>query len=831
MPKNNYKKVIQSLYSKRFRNDNLSDNLFFNDDAESKIALSVLDPLFDEKESKDALFSSVKTAFHALGELMDNPDNAEISASEVIEKANEISTEIDKYFEKNAEYSDSKEYRAILRLKSEISTFSSEIGIVADLEKNDNEESKDQKDAPVTVYDEYDKDLTVFQKYGQDAIYSEEKRESEKNKTLDSIDYAYGVLGNNQGKIHSINAVKKHYDKEAVYYNLVSPIYKDVNKAIPYNYIMSETLANGLKEFENQYSRLQSQHETFQRQLADYKNALQEKNQNEKKLKKSLEKKDKKGTLSASGKDVLFNAQHADLESFETIVKHIEDQYNEALDYRNGVVKKTSDNCKEYLDSQLISFKKTDISSYITHDLEEIRMSKESPMDLSQDNISKKNDVTNALTVYKDKLENYAGFLHHYHDTVKKHREVEKDIKEQLALLEDPALIAEKNKIRDEAIKARTNPVKVESFSSQILNLQGRLEKVKSRTFWSNSTEFQNMFDKVNDIAQKLNDENQPNYKNSDDFLKDMATLNEYAVTYSKAKGGAVRSTTQGQERLDIAHEIISNYAKNNELDANMKNIVYGDNKEKIDKLNDRLQKETKAFEQFCEKSNDRLMGESDKAPCDEETLQNLIQKTEKEIDNVSNQIKDHEKRIDELLGNDIKISKDDKEAFENKEEALFINSKNLDLSDRKHNYDKSFYNAYTRYTNAYHDDLEESHKWDEECHAKDANFVTLCKKLDVNSSVKKINFESEDIKALQKDLASNMIKEIKDFQDKLGEEIYVKLYGDLAKEKMNSKERVSAKEIEGGLNVAHKPSPSNTKEIHISKTAEASLGTTPNKK
>ena len=144
MAKNNYSPVLISFYKKHFaKSDENADlnntlkELYFNDTDEGKKALSVLNPLFDG-ESKNELFNNVKSAFSALVELFENGEEKDnISIPAILEKNKAINDSIKTYFENNKEYVKDDEYRAVMRLKLEMSSFSDELLAVSSLEASE----------------------------------------------------------------------------------------------------------------------------------------------------------------------------------------------------------------------------------------------------------------------------------------------------------------------------------------------------------------------------------------------------------------------------------------------------------------------------------------------------------------------------------------------------------------------------------------------------------------------------------------------------------------------------------------------------------------------
>ena len=91
-------------------------------------------------------------------------------------------------------------------------------------------------------------------------------------------------------------------------------------------------------------------------------------------------------------------------------------------------------------------------------------------------------------------------------------------------------------------------------YSEKIKDWYNKLSKVENRMVFSNSTQFQNMFDKVKSLNDRLNEN--PEYVKDSDFMKEVGTLLENARDYSKAKGGVKRSTLVGQQRMDVALDI-----------------------------------------------------------------------------------------------------------------------------------------------------------------------------------------------------------------------------------------------------------------------------------
>lgn len=820
MAKNNYSPVLISFYKKHFaKSDENADlnntlkELYFENTDEGKKALSVLNPLFDG-ESKNELFNNVKSAFSALVELFENGEEKDnISIPAILEKNKAINDSIKTYFENNKEYVKDDEYRAVMRLKLEMSSFSDELLAVSSLETSENraENSVLQKIdenfktlASDFLEEAKNRGLENFRIHGHEQFYSEKDSEAYKNKMMESITKDYHRLGYCQGRLTLYNVISNHYKLEKNYYDLVSPIYKGTQKRINElqkgsdSNVLSDNLNNQIHEMNTHYSGLSEQRRILLSHLNELNSDLAniKKEKNEAALIKSIEKKSKKKgekALTSEEKNNLFYLKHANKKTLEDVVKNLENQYNEALNFKRDILDKVDENMEKYQDEVMESYTSYKLDEMKNEDIRKVQGGlNESYESIRNDRNGYKKGIENALLKYQEMLNNYQSFLVDYQANVSKYEKAEKEIQDNISILEAPQ--------NNDRITNAVNSVKRNNYTNQIEDLYNRLDKVKSRTFRSNSTEFQNMFDKVSLIREKVT-KNENNYKDSEEFFADMKDLKDLAVTYSRAKGKAVRSTTQGQERLDIAHEIISNYEKNEKLAENLSKASYVDMTEKAKELKERLENERKSFDEYCGYIDNEIHQRNsyefaDKKKYSLQEISEMIADNQKKIDSIKAEIKYHKDKMNYLAPDNperfVTFTKDEanyeKESPNNPYLRFFPSDK----------FEKQFYDGYTNPEYTYDTSLKTQYRYYENKIDEDKYYFLLREKVKGDINVKNTNQKNPELTQLQESFVKKNIDEILDFQDTLAQKITQKLKGNLADEIV--REHYPVKELEKDL-------------------------------
>lgn len=807
----NYKEAISSMYDRHFvsftgygnmfvKKSDKTENEQANPEAnpeEIEKAKAVMDPFKPGYTSKNEGFNKVKNLLGELEEICKQPDRQAEKYDDVLKKISEINAGITGYLD-GKEYSKDPEYRAVLRLKSEMKAFEFDMGSIG---KIDAAFEKAKKDSQVKIPELKIADLKLKERTGKayweqmykavGPFYSESERKAARDKIEDKIMDDYYRMGTSRGSLVLNKVIVNHYKKRDEYYKTISRVHRKAVERLD-GTIQSDDLQKYLKEHDYVQKTWKQTYYEMSNQVTAYNNVLAAKdlNPNVKKLRDLIVKKNNSKIgekdyndklnkylpsamkdLQNAGKNPLTDDEKKfveilngrGIEKYKLSADTYKQKYEEEAKLIDDTFNRVDEFASQYIDKEAAKF--SGLSAHEEAELSHARSlhnpENESFEKMENYCVSYRNDIKGSYNDYKKSLANYKEFLKEYADAINHYNEIKNQYDKTVEIITNRSR-------RDINKDTPVSEAKKGVFEAVIIDMAARLDKVKTRTFSKNSDEFEDMLGKVNAIREKLDKE--ADYKDSEAFMNDMKELNEFATKYSQAKGGAVRSTTQGQERLDIAHEIMATFAKENHIADDIEKVQITQDEIKYDDYTKMMENETKFFTEYCEKCNELLQKGNYRfdeskldQPADLNELGILIANCEKE-----------EKDIDSLINYHSGVD------FDEDHRNYFVRKKPDDSITK---YEKRFREGYDRYIGFYDSSYKHEFEWYENKIEKDKvynHFKEAAKKPGYN--------RDKEIKVYVDGIAGK----VKAFEDELADELNVELHGPEAA----FKEKTSFREI-----------------------------------
>lgn len=623
----------------------------FTNEEEVKNAKKVLDPIISaDTKSKDDNFKNVREAYKSLADLYAEADDNLYPngiSSEIENRLGIAKEAIDKYLS-GKEYSTNPEYRSVLRLRNELAGLKSESEAIIAMDEN---LLKSQEIIENNNKGELGRNMQLdkfwepfFKKYPVNLPLSRKDSEAFENKESKTLRALEDGRAQTEGKKKYLDTVLARYDQII-----------DIEKKL---YSMGEKLSE-MEHFGYEYPKevLDKLEEMKEEEQIDFLNGVVKKFEDDiqeiDKLEKQTEDfaKERK-TFRNFWEKVKKDENYLNSKEGDAEYKRIQDYYEDKIRKTKGAEKdyyaqnvgiftqyltKITSNAKDLYQKKIddTNAEINRIQNIRSNKLNEITEIKEKFFDnvneqkklrgtygnlqilqtelknklieegfgdrTREDNLKESNRVIkNTRDSIKQKIDGKLEFMRHYLDGIDEYKGIKIELKNGIENIKD----------MDVDYKSKVAKIYADEGRDRICNWSARLKAVKSRTFRSNSTEFQNMYDLVDSIEKKLfNPYDHEGYVDSDEYVEDMKKLNEAAKAYSIAKGKASRSTTQGQERLDIAHEIMGNNTRIESITEELKHYSISSEKkeELLNDMNKALKETEEKFHSFCQKCNKTL--------------------------------------------------------------------------------------------------------------------------------------------------------------------------------------------------------------------------------
>lgn len=603
------KETIIELYKDHFIDNDM--NGAFNDNEQNKIAAESLKIFYDEKTSDDAQFNNIKETLQKLDEEINNGADEK----EIAKKTANVKEALDAYFEGKENYVDSKEYRSANILKSNIDIFVMETNYLIEMKTAvDNTEEFGEVPGGKEGND-FTTDL--YKKAGDHIPYTkqaEEKLNAERKKVVKQ-DYEYAHQYNRI--IEEVTKLESEYnqglEERKAFYTIYKKAYETLSSMDSYNKeIASKVHEHNVQETE--LRKVLAANDKKIKEFADKKTKLLNDKKTNGTLLKYLKTKD---SLAKDGKnsdkldkyrnDILKNNEYKDKgdkkyklndEEWQVFVYEDSNQRQVLDEVTNTYRKQYDDLMKQYNPAK---------DSFDTERIDELekidRMVKYYKYDYHTDNDL--SQIKETKKSYSDSLKSRKGF--DKFDSDKYNRLLDCKIEFCNKYIEELDNYNEidghfTNKINNLNSGLTFKDKQADLYSEKIKDWYNKLSKVENRMVFSNSTQFQNMFDKVKSLNDRLNEN--PEYVKDSDFMKEVGTLLENARDYSKAKGGVKRSTLVGQQRMDVALDIQNVLSKTDKSFDKVNAQEYLDVNAKTEEYKNKQNSYHKKFSEFCKQMN-----------------------------------------------------------------------------------------------------------------------------------------------------------------------------------------------------------------------------------